>query len=1059
MRGNRAIGAFAWKPRHDRLGCVPSPTFQTRILMVVVSLSGGAVFAGDEGDSAISFNRSIRPILARCLPCHGPDAGTRTADLRLDLREDAIRSRRRGAAIIPGDPQGSLLLERVHSADPDRVMPPPGNGKPLDAEELELLRRWIETGAEYETHWAWIHPDASPPPPKVEGDWPRRDLDRYVAEHHRRKDLQPSEEATRPMLARRASLDLLGLPPTLESVDAFVNDEREDAFERFVDGLLESPAFGERWARVWLDLARYADTRGYEADRRRTIWPWRDWVIRAFNADLPYDRFTVEQIAGDLLPDADDDSILATAFHRNTMNNDEGGTRDEEFRMAAVIDRVNTTMSAWMGITAECAACHDHKYDPIGQNEYYQLAAFFNTSMDADRPDEFPLLSHLVEEDRAKRDGLRAERDRVLVGLLDRAEALAADSDDRPDRSAGLVPILGDLLPPGATPLDELVDGDLPWDDLAPPPPGALRSRRSVAAANSIAQHHFNDIAPPARVEILEDDLLTVWVLLDAKNPPDQIMLQIHSADQAWAHRAYWGSNHVPWGADGTTERLRLGDLPEAGAWRRLEIDPQKIGLRPGTVITGVACTQHGDADGGVTHWGPVEIQRSEAESPSWPTDFDAWLAVMVSVDGRGLPGDLQAALRSGDARTDEEETGLKAYWRLNATSDGVIARRSVATELDPIEKQIAAIQAGARSVPVLREQAASDLRDTHVLTKGDWRSPAELVVPGTPAFLHPLEAAEDPRSDRLSLAEWLVDRRNPLTARVHVNRVWERFFGRGLVETSEDFGTQGTPPDHQALLDHLAVRFMEAGWSHKALCREIVTSATYRQASKISPAATESDPFNRDLARAGRFRLEAEAIRDSALEASGLRSDRMFGPPVFPPQPDAVWEIVYSGERWTTAMDEDRHRRGLYTFWRRTAPYPSMVAFDAGSRETCSVRRIRTNTPLQALVTLNDIAFIETAGGLAGRAHLEAPASRRSELERAFRLAVIRSPEREELGVLEELLESQTLRFREAPEQAMALIDAAGVERPETLEPAEFAARIVVANVILNLDEFLNRG
>ncbi|MDG2022263.1 MAG: DUF1553 domain-containing protein, partial [Phycisphaerales bacterium] len=601
--------------------------------------------------------------------------------------------------------------------------------------------------------------------------------------------------------------------------------------------------------------------------------------------------------------------------------------------------------------------------------------------------------------------------------------------------------------------------GDLPWDHLTPPPPGALRTRRSVAAANSIAQHHFNDIAPPARIEIVEGDLLTAWVLLDADNPPDQVMLQIHSADKTWAHRAYWGANHVPWGVDGTSERRRLGDLPEAGSWRRLEIDPERIGLEPGTVITGVACTQHGDSDGGVTHWGPVEIERSGAESPSWQTDFDDWLTVMDSVDGRGLPERLRAALRSGDARTADEDAGLEAHWRLNATSAGVVARGSVAVELDPIEKRIAAIEARARSVPVLREQAASDLRDTHVLTKGDWRSPAEVVVPGTPAFLHPLGDVGEGRADRLALAEWLVDRRNPLTARVHVNRVWERFFGRGLVETSEDFGTQGTPPDHQALLDHLAERFMESGWSHKALCREIVTSATYRQASRVSRAAIESDPFNRDLARAGRFRLEAEAIRDSALEASGLRSDRMFGPPVFPPQPDAVWEIVYSGESWTTAVDEDRHRRGLYTFWRRTAPYPSMVAFDAGSRETCSVRRIRTNTPLQALVTLNDIAFIETAGGLAGRAHQEAPASRRSELERAFRLAVIRSPESDELDILEELLESQTLHFRDAPEQAMALIGAAGVERPEGLEPADFAARIVVANVILNLDEFLNRG
>ena len=1028
-------------------------------MMIAVFLSGGSVFGMDDVETPISFNRSIRPILARCLPCHGPDAGARAADLRLDRRDDAIRSRRRGAAIVPGEPTESLLLQRVRTSDPDRLMPPPGNGAPIDAAELELLERWIETGAEYETHWAWIHPSSSPLPPEVEGDWPRRDLDRYVAARHRSLDLRPSPEASRAVLARRASLDLLGIPPTLQSVDAFMNDQREDAFEHFVDDLLESPAFGERWARVWLDVARYADTRGYEADRQRTIWPWRDWVIRAFNADMPYDRFTIEQIAGDLIPDADDDSRLATAFHRNTMNNDEGGTRDEEFRVAAVIDRVNTTMSAWMGLTAECAACHDHKYDPIQQREYYQLAAFFNTTMDADRPDEFPLLTHLVAEDRSRREDLKAERDEILARLLDPAEASLVVSAASDDRSIGSVPILGDLLPPGASPLDELVDGDLPWDNVIAPPPGALRARRSVAPANGIVQHHFNDVAPAAQVEIAEGDLLTVWVLLDAENPPDQIMLQVHSAAKAWGHRAYWGADHVPWGVEGTPQRLRLGDLPETGDWRRLEIDPLEIGLEPGSLITGVACTQHGDADGGLTHWGPVAVERANATSPTWQTDFDAWLTVLASVDGRGLPDSLRGSLLAGDGRSEKERASLEAHWRLNATPAGVIVRRSVAVELDPIEKEITAIKARSRQVPVLREQAESDLRDTFILTKGDWRSPAEAVLPATPAFLHPINGDDGSRASRLELAEWLADHRNPLTARVHVNRVWERFFGRGLVETSEDFGTQGMPPDDQAMLDHLAVQFMDSGWSHKMLCREIVTSSTYRQSSVVSSQALQTDPLNRNLARGARFRLEAEAIRDSALEASGLRSHRMFGPPVFPPQPDGVWQIVYSGERWNTAMDDDRYRRAIYTFWRRTAPYPSMIAFDAGSRETCAVRRLRTNTPLQALVTLNDIAFIETAGGLARRAHAEAPDSQRLELERAFRLAVIRSPEEAEIEILEQLLEAQTLRFRETPEQAAALILASGVERPEELEPADFAARIVVANVLLNLDEFLNRG
>jgi hypothetical protein len=1038
-------------------------------MIVVVALSGGWAFASDDQETPISFNRSVRPILARCLPCHGPDAGARAADLRLDIREGATRSRRRGAAIVPGDPASSLLLERVQTNDHDRVMPPAGKGAPLDDQEIELLRRWIESGAEYETHWAWQHPSSSPPPPEVDSDWPRRDLDRYVAARHLELNLRPSPEADRAVLARRVSLDLLGIPPTLQSVDAFVRDQREDAFERFVDDLLDSPAFGERWARVWLDVARYADTRGYEADRPRTIWPWRDWVIRAFNADLPFDRFTLEQIAGDLIPDANDDSILATAFHRNTMNNDEGGTRDEEFRMAAVIDRVNTTMSTWMGLTAECAACHDHKYDPIEQREYYQLAAFFNTTMDADRPDEFPLLAHLGAEDRLRRADLTAQRqaiqtrDEVQVVIsppLELQDSRLPESLD-PDGSSSLggVPILGDVLPPGASLFDEVIDGRLPWDDSIVPPPGALRARRSVAPANAIVQHHFNGVAPSAQVKIAEGDLITVWVLLDADNPPDEIMIQVHSVQKTWGHRAYWGANQIQLGTDGTPDRRRLGDLPKTGEWQRLEIEPAAIGLDPGAMISGLACTQHGDLDGGLTSWGPVVVERSSAAVPSWQTDFEVWLAAMASVDGRGLPASLQDSLRAGDQRSVEARANLEAHWRLNATLAGIALRRSKAIELDPIDKEIAAIEARERNVPVLREQAEADRRVTNILTKGDWRSPAEEVLPGTPAFLHPIAVEADARPSRLELAKWLTDPQNPLTARVHVNRVWERFFGRGLVETAEDFGTQGMPPDDQAMLDHLAVQFMDSGWSHKMLCREIVTSSTYRQSSVVSSQALQTDPLNRNLARGARFRLEAEAIRDSALEASGLRSHRMFGPPVFPPQPDGVWEIVYSGDRWNTAMDDDRYRRAIYTFWRRTAPYPSMIAFDAGSRETCAVRRLRTNTPLQALVTLNDIAFIETAGGLARRAHAEAPDSQRLELERAFRLAVIRSPEEAEIEILEQLLEAQTLRFRDSPEQAAALILASGVERPEELEPADFAARIVVANVLLNLDEFLNRG
>ncbi len=748
-----------------------------------------------------SFNRDIRPILSRCIACHGPDAAARAANLRLDDREDAIRDRRGGATIVPGDPDASTLLERITSHDPDLVMPPPGAGEPVSAEERATLRAWIAAGATYQTHWAWIAPDRDATTPDAGGAWARHDLDRFVAARHAELGLSPAPEADLATLARRASLDLTGLPPTLDELDVLLADESPDAYERFVDRLLDSPAFGERWARVWLDVARYADTKGYEADRRRTMWPWRDWVIRAFNADMPYDRFTIAQLAGDLLPGGTDDDVLATAFHRNTMTNDEGGTRDEEYRMAAVIDRTNTTLGAWMGLTAECSVCHDHKYDPLTSPEYYQVLAFLNTTQDADRNDEQPLLHWLAAEDRAA----RAAR---------------------------------------------------------------LRDREALDPA-----------------------------------------------------------------AEATTERV-------------------------------------------------AEIDR-----------------------------------------------------------------------------EIAAIDARAIAVPVLREQPADQRRTTHVLGKGDWRSPEAPVEPGVPSFLHPLPSDAAATPDRLALARWIVDDRNPLTARVHVNRVWERLFGLGLVETQEDFGTQGTPPSNQPLLDHLAVRFMDDfGWSHKALCREIATSATYRQWSATTPQTLAADPRNEHLARGPRFRLEAEAIRDAALVASGRLSRTMHGPPVFPPQPDGVWQVVYSGDAWTTAENEDRYRRSLYTFWRRTSPHPAMTTLDAGSRETCAVRRIRTNTPLQALVLLNDETSIEAAGGLALRMSGTTPSIDEA-IILGFRLATARTPEPDEIAVLRDLYDRTLVGYRSSPESAAALLESARVTAPENGDAPELAARIVLANVLLNLDEFVTRG
>ncbi|MCP4012299.1 MAG: DUF1553 domain-containing protein [Phycisphaeraceae bacterium] len=1022
------------------------------VIATAIPVAASSSYAAAATDQPVSFNRTIRPLLSRCLPCHGPDEAARLAGLRLDRHADAVASRRRGAAIVPGDGNAGSLLARITSEDPEQVMPPPGAGEPLTAAEIELIRRWIEEGADYETHWAWRHPEESGDVPTAGEAWARRDLDRFVAAAHAAAGVTPSVEADRAMLARRVSLDLTGLPPTPEDVDAFLGDARPDAYERFVDGLLADPAFGERWARVWLDVARYADTRGYEADRSRTMWPWRDWVIDAFNDDLPFDRFTVAQLAGDLLPGGDDASVLATAFHRNTMTNDEGGTRDEEFRVAAVADRVNTTLTTWMGLTAECAACHDHKYDPISTAEYYGLYAFFNTTQDADRPDEHPLLSWVTPGDRTRRNELRSARDRTTAERDRRA--LEAPASSIP---ADRIPILPDARPPGAIPSGALVRGALPWDDGIDPPPGWHRSRRLEAPAGRFQQHFVHDIPPGSRITTMADDRLEAWIRLDPARPPAGVMIQIEAVDGGWEHRAYWGTLEHALGAEDTGSRRRIGDLPSAEGWVRLEWPAEVLDLPAGSVITGVAASMQAGEQAALAHWGPVGLIREGADPPRWLEDVDAWIDAEMERGGRHLPGDVRSALMAGEDRDATQRARLEVHWRAEISPPGLAATRADRVELARLDAEIDALEAAAPRVPVLREQVASERRTTNILERGDWRSPGGVVDAGVPEFLHDLPSDAASEADRLAFARWVADDRNPLTARVHVNRVWERFFGRGLVETLEDFGTQGIPPAHQDLLDHLAVGFMEQGWSHKRLCREIVTSATYRQSSVMDRDSLARDPDNELLARGPRFRLEAEAIRDAALEASGLRSPKMFGPPVYPPQPDGVWQVVYSGERWMTAEDDARHRRGLYTFWRRTAPYPSMVAFDAGSRETCVARRIRTNTPLQALVTLNDEAFVEAAGGLARRAWSEAGSD--GELVRAVRLAIARRPDPREIDVLQRLLEAETQRFRDAPERAAALIEAARATVPDGLDAASFAARIVVANVILNLDEFLNRG
>ena len=791
------------------------------------ALSAVPAFSAD----SLSFTRDIKGLLSnRCIRCHGPDAEARHGGgedgLRLDTFDGATEDLGGYSAIVPGEANKSELIIRVSEDDADLVMPPPEAGETLSADEVTLLRRWINGGAEYEPHWSYTRISRPMIPTVSDLSWPRNQIDRFILAKLEAEDLEPSQEADRMTLSRRLALDLTGLPIAPEQVDKFVVDISTDAFKKFVDTLLSHPGYGEHMARSWLDLARYADSAGYADDPPRTVWPYRDWVIRAFDTNMPFDDFTVKQLAGDLLPDTLPDNQIATAFHRNTLTNNEGGTIDEEFRSVAVVDRVNTTLSTWMGTTIACAQCHDHKYDPLSQQDFFGLYAIFNNTADADRKDESPLIS-------------------------------------------------------------------IPWEPV------------------------------DAKRRPLEKELAAI-----------------------------------------------LKAVPEMK-----KITPKK------------------------------------------------------QVQPRGEPPEL----------------------------------RPLRKHVDALRRRIAGVK--AVTVPVMEELQDDKRRVTKLQYRGNWQDLGPVIEEHIPAVFRQPELADGQRVGRLKLAEWLVDQENPLTARVLVNRLWEQIFGIGIVSTSEEFGSQGELPSHPELLDWLACEFIDSGWDIQAIQRLIVTSATYRQSSKPTPELLEYAPENRLLACGPRVRLSAEVIRDQALAAAGLLSLKKGGPSVHPPQPDLGLKAAFgAGIDWKTSAGEDRYRRAIYTTWRRSNPYPSMATFDAPNREVCTIRRPRTNTPLQALVTLNDPVFVEAAQALARRIILESEANAEAQATRGFRLVLTREPRPNEVERLVKLYEETHTQYMTQPGAAMAM-----ATKPRGLLPEKIlkhfdgnmneahihlAAWTVVGNVLLNLDE-----
>lgn len=991
--------------------------------------------------ASVDYSRDIRPILAiNCFTCHGQDPLTRQGGLRLDLRDTAIASRPSGRAIDPGKPEKSAIIARINSSSTDLIMPPVASQHRLNVEQKRLLTLWVKQGAPYADHWAFA-PLTRPAQPKIAGApslWVRNPIDSFVLRGLQKAGLIPAPEADRYTLIRRLSLDLTGLPPAQSDVTAFMGDGSKQAYEHAVDRLLNSPRYGEHWARMWLDLMRYADTQGYEKDNPRTIWRYRDWVIDAFNADMPFDRFTIEQLAGDLLANPTDSQLLATACHRNTMTNTEGGVDPEEFRVAAIKDRVDTTGQVWMGLTIGCAKCHSHKYDPVTNQEYYRFYALFNQTADANYGDETPTAQMPTEDQRKK-----------LAEVQGRVKSLRESFDrDIPDLDAQQAA------------WEKQLAGSRTWRIAAPieakAESGATIRARTDGALLVSGTHKDKDVytltcaIPPGGITAMRLEALKDPSLPNGGPGRD-------AADQ----------NVV------TSEITIESIAPNSAAGSKLALTNARADFEQGGWPISAAIDGNPD-----TGWAfsPQNAQSHVAifdlKSPLPSVDANLQVRVTIrqnyarlqhgcfrisfsSSDPKLLQptsDDLsEIAARAAEKRSDAERLRLKEAFRQTHAPTDAIWKQVAAAEADQ-----KGLEASVPRIPIMKELTTDKQRVTRIHRRGNFMDPGDTVTPAVPAAFGALPAGSPP--NRLGAAQWLVSKSNPLTPRVAVNRIWARIFGVGIVETEEDFGTQGAPPSNPDLLNYLAASFRDdMGWSYKKLCKTIVMSSTYRQASVATPLKKKTDPRNLLLSRGPRFRMTAEMIRDQALAVSGLLSSKMHGPSMMPPQPSGIWRTVYSGMKWETSKGEDRYRRGLYTFWRRSSPYPAMTTFDAGSGEFCVVRRIRTNTPLQALVTLNDPAYIEAAGALGKLMFAASPIDMQQRIITGFRRTLVRSPYPAETARLVALYNQSLAGFKAKPEAAKNLLAAANLSASED-RGAELAACITVANVLLNLDETVSK-
>ncbi len=921
----------------------------------------------------IDFNSQIKSLLSnRCIACHGPDEEQREAGLRLDTFAGATRDLDGYSAIVPGDPEESEILFRVTLEDGDQeLMPPKGRGERLSEEEVALLTEWIKQGANYDKHWSYKS--------LVRTEAPKNDhpVDFFIDQRLKREGLARSQRADMRTLARRVSLDLIGLPPTLVELNEFLTDKNSDAYSKYVDRLLARPEFGEHWARMWLDLARYADSAGYADDPARTIWAFRDYVIKAFNRNLPFDQFTIEQLAGDLLPNPTQEQLVATAFHRNTQTNNEGGTNDEEFRNVAVVDRVNTTFATWMGTTMACAQCHTHKYDPITHHEYFQVFDVFNQTEDSDKRDERPLLELKDESVEKKREDIRKQ--------IEDQKKLISDLETKPQ----------------------------PLVYKAHKQSGHVMTR-FVRVTNLVKQGFLH----LAEVEIYED----------GKNVA-------RSGKVSQSSTGFNGPANLA--IDGNTD----GDYAKMSVSHTSQEDNPWLEIDLGSPRKVHQIKIYNRTDGGTAN----RIQEFQIVAFDEKRETN-WVQRVKKTPNPDHVASVPVTFESFNP----EQTRAIAQYKFDSDPKELTAAQK---KLKDLEKKLNGIK--GPTVPIFRELTTEKRRKTFVHLRGSYLSHGDQVHAGFPTALFDApEGVSVP--NRLDFAKWIMDPNNPLTPRVTANRFWEKLFGIGLVATSEEFGSQGELPSHPKLLDWLATEMIRLNWDVKAFIKLLVTSETYRQSSHVTDEMAANDPANRLLSRGPRIRLSAEMVRDQALAVSGLLSSKMYGAPVKPPQPNMGLRAAFGGGiDWQTSAGEDRYRRGLYTTWRRSNPYPSMVAFDAPNREVCTVRRDRTNTPLQALVTMNDPVYIEAAQALA-RKMVSSGKSVAEQISKGFEICLSRKPDADELNRLVALF--QQIKEKYLLDQNLAkqmATDPIGPV-PSGMNTTDLAALTVTSNVLLNLDEIL---